>query len=161
MAQPEGTAEETEATQQQAEVGRRPTLDLSSIIPEAVPVEEEAYFLLDGERHAYAKITAWSLRQRRTYISAMERIAALEGLPEPTEVDEQEYRKLLTSLAIQLAPSLTPEKVAPLDDGQLADIAMSFFVWLGERHPRMATMGRLGAVGERMAQMRSRSIGAR
>ena len=116
MAQPTGTADDLPSDQEDS---RRPVLDISSIIPEAVPLEDEAYFLLDGQRYQYAKVTAFSLRERRLYAARMERAVALEGIVEPTEADEQEYHSLLVALARQLAPALSEEQTARLDEGQL------------------------------------------
>lgn len=155
MAQPKGTAKRPKDETPESETTPEPdsgppVLDLSSVIKDAVPVEHEAYLTIDGERYPYARVSAFSLRERRKYTAHMERIMALEGMAEPSDEDEREYRGNLEAMASQLVPGVPSDTVQKFDDGQLADIALAFFAWAAEHHPRMAVVGRLGVMSDKL-----------
>lgn len=108
-----------------------PVITLESIVGPADVVE------IDGERYDLAALSTFGLRARAEAKAIAARIELLEKMEDPTPADEREHVSRLRQLAQLALPKAPASVVERLDEGQLADLVIAFFVRAAKRSPRM------------------------
>lgn len=126
---------------------RSPTsaaLELSTIAGPADVVE------IDGQRYDLLNFASLGLRERQEIQYVADRLEKIERKQRPTPADITEHHRRLIELGGRVLPDAPKAVLEKLGDGQLEDLAVTFFVKGAARSPRMAML----------RQIRSDRIGA-
>ncbi len=104
---------------------------------------------VDGASYDLIGTNALGLKTRARVARLAKRIEDLEGLAEDaiTETEEQEYQTRLRELAGIALPSAPSRALDRLGTGQLADLAVAFFVRAAMRSPRMGLLRTMSPTG--------------
>lgn len=127
-------AEKDDRTASAAESKATPIIRLEAIAGPG------AYVEIDGEPYAMAAPASLGLIERTRVVRLLERIFKLEQLEEPSADEATEYEGHLRSLAPLILPGAKSETLERLAIGQLADLAVAFFVHAAKTSPRIAML---------------------
>jgi hypothetical protein len=116
-----------------------PALSLSTIAGPADVVE------IDGQRFDLLNFGALGLRDRQELQHIADRLQKIERKAKPTPADITEHRRRLLELGHRVLPDAPADVLEKLDDGQLEDLGVTFFVRGAARSPRLAMMARTRA----------------
>jgi len=111
-------------------------LELTTIVAPADVVT------IDGTRYDLLNFAGLGLRERAELNALAQRIQKLEGKANPTPADITEHRQKLIRFGHCVLPDAPAAVLDKLDDSQLEDLGVTFFVRAAVRSPRMEMLRR-------------------